>query len=89
MLNKAFLQDLSARITRLLPLANEVKDDAEKTIRQTLQGAFSRLNLVTREEFDTQLKVLARAEETIARLEARIAELEQANSRPAGGGNED
>jgi BMFP domain-containing protein YqiC len=89
MLNKEFLQDLSARITRLLPMAAGVRDDMEKNVRETLQGAFSRLNLVTREEFDAQLKVLARAEQTIAALEEKVAMFEQAQqvNRPAGGDN--
>lgn len=87
MLNKEFLQDLSARITRLLPMAAGVRDDVEKSVRDILQSAFSRLNLVTREEFDAQLKVLARAEQTIAALEEKIARLEtmQQVNPPAGG----
>lgn len=87
MLNNEFLREVSTRITRLLPLANEVKDEAEKTIQQSLQGAFSRLNLVTREEFDAQVKVLERAEATIAELEAKIGALEKAAGvTPPGGG---
>ncbi len=77
MLNNEFLNDLSARITRLLPLATEVKEEAEKTIQQALQSGFSRLNLVTREEFDAQMKVLDRAEQTIAELEKKITALEK------------
>ena len=89
MLNKEFLQDLSTRITRLLPLAAGVRDDVEKNVRDILQSAFSRLNLVTREEFDAQLKVLARAEQTIAALEEKVAMLEAAQqvNSPAGGDN--
>ena len=78
MLNNEFLNDLSARITRLLPLATEVGEEAEKNIHRALQSAFSRLNLVTREEFDAQMKVLERAEQTISELEAKIAGLEKA-----------
>ena len=78
MLNNELLNDLSARITRLLPLATEVREEAEKNIHRALQSAFSRLNLVTREEFDAQMKVLERAEQTISELEAKIAALEKA-----------
>jgi BMFP domain-containing protein YqiC len=77
MLNNEFLNDLGARITRLLPLATEVKEETEKSIQQALQSAFSRMNLVTREEFDAQMKVLERAEQTITELEAKIAALEK------------
>ena len=87
MLNNEFLNDLSARITRLLPLATEVKEEAEKNIQHALQSAFSRLNLVTREEFDAQMKVLERAEQTIAELETKIAALEKAGKlTPQAGG---
>ncbi len=86
MLNNEFLNDLSARITRLLPLATEVKEETEKSIQQALQSAFSRMNLVTREEFDAQMKVLERAERTIAELETKIAALEKGGKfTPRGG----
>lgn len=87
MLNNDFLKDLSNRITRLLPMATEVKDDVEKNVQATLQNAFARLNLVTREEFDAQLKVLERAEQTIAELETKITALETTGVRPPGAGN--
>lgn len=78
MLNNEFLQDLSSRIARLVPMAAGVREQVEKNVHETLQGAFARLNLVTREEFEAQIKVLARAQQTIAALEEKIAVLEQA-----------
>jgi len=39
-------------------------------------GLFSRLDLVTREEFDVQQQVLARTREKLSQLEAKVAELE-------------
>ena len=77
MLNNAFFQDLSNRISQLMPMANSVREDVEESIQEVLQSAFSRLNLVTREEFDAQLKVLERAENTIADLEKKITALEK------------
>ena len=58
-------------------MASEARDEVKKNVQQTLEGAFARLNLVTREEFEAQLKVLERAEQTIARLEEKIEALEQ------------
>jgi len=78
MINNELLKDLSSKITSLLPMASEVKEDVEKSIQELLGSTFARLNLVTREEFDTQLKVLSRAKETIAKLEKIIARLEEA-----------
>jgi len=85
MLNNEFLQDLSNQITRLLPMASEARDEVKKNVKQTLEGAFARLNLVTREEFEAQLKVLERAEQTIARLEEKIEALEKGRQANAPG----
>ena len=54
----------------------------EKKIRQTLQAQLTRLDLVSREEFDVQTQVLLRTREKLALLEQRISELE-ARSIPA------
>ena len=78
MINNELLNELSTRISALLPMATEAKKDVEKSIQDLLSSTFSRMNLVTREEFDAQLKVLARAETTIATLEEKIARLEEA-----------
>jgi len=51
--------------------------DLEKNLRALLQSAFSRLDLVTREEFDVQREVLARTRAKLAELEAKLAELEK------------
>ncbi len=77
MLNNEFLQDLSDKIARLVPMAAAARDDAQKHIQEVLQKSLSGLNLVTREEFDAQLKVLERAEQTIATLEEKITLLEK------------
>lgn len=90
MLDNDILRDLSARISRLMPMAAGVREDVEKGVHDILQSTFARLNLVTREEFEAQLKVLERAEQTIASLEEKIAALEQdrAVSPPTGGETE-
>lgn len=53
--------------------------DLEKNLRAMLQDLFSRLDLVTREDFDVQSEVLKRTREKLDQLESRIAQLE-ANS---------
>ena len=49
-----------------------------EVFRALLSTTFAKLDLVTREEFDIQREVLARAREKILQLEARVAELERA-----------
>ena len=85
MINNELLKYLSGKITALLPMATEAKEDVENSIQELLASTFARLNLVTRKEFDAQLKVLSRAEETIAKLEEKIARLEETQvNHPAG-----
>ena len=78
MIDKEFLEKLSARLSETLPNPGLIKEDIEKQFFTLLQNSLGKLHLVTREEFDTQLKVLKRAEKTIAELEAKIAALEKA-----------
>lgn len=73
-----FLDELQERIDRLI--AATPAADLQKNLRALLAQQFARLDLVTREEFDTQARVLARTREKLAALEARVAALE---SRPA------
>lgn len=75
MAQKPIFEDISARLSEVL--AASPAKDIQKNLRALLSSAFSRLDLVTREEFDIQAKVLARTREKLAALEARAAELER------------
>jgi len=70
-----FFEDFSARVSEVL--AASPARDVEKNLRAALGAFFSRLDLVTREEFDVQAALLERARERLAQIEARIAELEK------------
>lgn len=50
--------------------------DLEQNIKAGLTGWLSKLDMVTREEFDVQTQVLARTREKLTQLEARLKELE-------------
>ncbi len=65
-------------------LAQSPAADLDKNLRAMLGGLFSRLDLVTREEFDVQREVLLRTRAKLDELENKVAELEQAASRSAG-----
>ena len=54
--------------------------DLERNVRAVLTSVFSRLDLVTREEFDVQREVLLRTRERLVELEQKIAVLEQQRS---------
>jgi BMFP domain-containing protein YqiC len=73
-MNEKLLGELAARLAAMAA-ANPAKD-LEKNMRGMLSSAFTRLELVSREEYDVQTQVLSRAREKLAALEARVAELE-------------
>lgn len=70
-----WLDEMTARMTELL--AAGAARDVEKNLRALVAGALGRLELITREEFDVQAKLLARARTQLAALESRVAELER------------
>ncbi|MGE6318770.1 accessory factor UbiK family protein [Pseudomonas oryzihabitans] len=53
------------------------KAEIESQFRALLQGALSKLDVVSRDEFDAQMAVLARTRARLEALEARLAELEK------------
>jgi hypothetical protein len=73
-----FLDDLQRRLGTLF--ADTPAADLHKNLRALLVQQFARLDLVTREEFDTQAQVLARTREKLETLEKRLAELEKDTS---------
>ena len=54
----------------------DMKQDVEDNVRSAMTGAFAKLDLVTREEFDVQSQVLLRTREKLEALEKLVAELE-------------
>ena len=70
-----FLNELSAKVAEAL--ATSPARDIERNVRALVSAGLARLDLVTREEFDVQAKLLARAREQVGALEERLAELER------------
>jgi ubiquinone biosynthesis accessory factor UbiK len=81
-----FLKDLTERLGNALPEhLQTVKQDWEKNAQSILSAAFNKLEIVTREEFDAQTKVLARTRQKITALETQVAELEKIIQQQTGG----
>lgn len=74
-MNAKLIDDLNERIGAFL--RNTPVGDAQKNLKAMLTQSFTKLDLVTREEFDIQAQVLARTREKLAGLEARLAEIEK------------
>ncbi|MDR2216096.1 MAG: accessory factor UbiK family protein [Nevskiaceae bacterium] len=60
----------------LPPSLAAVRDDLKAHAERVMRSGVQKLDLVSREEFDAQARVLERSREMIAALEARVAELE-------------
>lgn len=75
MFNQKAIDEITSKVNEVL--ASTPARDLEKNLRAMLAGAFARLDLVTREEFDIQREVLTRTREKLEALEAKIAELEK------------
>jgi len=77
MLDPKRLDDLTRRLADAMPpAAKALQADLDKNLRAAVQAALARLDLVTREEFDVQSKVLARSRAMIEQLEKQVATLE-------------
>jgi hypothetical protein len=78
MLDPKQLDDLAQRLALALPKGLQtLRDDLGRNVRASLEAGLSRLDLVSREEFDVQSAVLARTREKVTRLEAQIDALER------------
>lgn len=75
MFNSSFINDLSNKIRELVK--NSPLDDMDKNIHALIQGAFTKMELISREEFDVQAEVLRNTRDKLASLEAKLAELEE------------
>ncbi len=79
------VNEIAKRLLESLPAAvRGAQADLENNFRVVLRHTLGKLDLVTREEFDVQTKVLERTRARLAVLEARLAELEQAHLRSSG-----
>ncbi|MFC3608175.1 accessory factor UbiK family protein [Stutzerimonas tarimensis] len=81
---KAFVDAISAQASRLFngesPLS---RHEFEAQFKSMVQGALIRLDVISREEFDSQMAVLARTRARLEALEAKVAALEAKDAPPA------
>lgn len=76
-----FINDVQNRINQVLE--NSPAKDIEKNVKAMMNQGFSKLDLVTREEFDIQAQVLANTRARLEALEAQVALLEtQLKNKP-------
>ncbi len=73
----SILDEIQAKISQVMQ--QSPAKDLENNLKAMLHTGFGKLDLLTREEFDIQVEVLARTRAKLAALEARVAELEARN----------
>lgn len=77
MLDPKLFDDLAQRLNAAVPEGmRTLQQDVDRNLRAAVQAALNRLDLVTREEFEVQSKVLARTRAQVDALNARVAQLE-------------
>jgi hypothetical protein len=76
---RLLLDDIGTKLSEVL--ARSPARDIEKNVRALLATFFDRMDLVTREDFEVQKRVLERTRARIAELERRVAELESTPRR--------
>jgi len=74
MIDRKLLDELGARVAEAV--RHSPAPDVERNLRALLTGFFDRFDVVPREDFEVQRKLLDRAQAKLAALEARVAELE-------------
>jgi ubiquinone biosynthesis accessory factor UbiK len=80
------IDEIARRLLESVPPAlRTVQKDLETNFRAVLRSSLGKLDLVTRDEFDTQTRVLERTRARLAELEARLLALE-GSTGPAGPG---
>ncbi len=74
----AFIDDLMTKISSVLPHdIHALKEDTQKNIRAVLQSVFEKMDVVTREDFEVQKKILERSQERIEQLTLTVQRLEE------------
>ena len=82
MIDLSQLDDLARRLSALVPpglrdhSSQELRDELQQNFKAVLQSGLTRLDLVTREEFEVQRAVLLRTREKLEELQRAVTELE-------------
>jgi ubiquinone biosynthesis accessory factor UbiK len=90
MMDNFRIDEMARRLLESLPPAfRTMSQDLETNFRAVLRASLGKLDLVTRDEFDTQTRVLERTRARLAELEARLQALESAAAPTAAAASAD
>jgi BMFP domain-containing protein YqiC len=80
MIDRRLLDELGERINEAF--RNSPAADVEKNLKALLLAWFDRMDLVVREDFEVQKRLLERAQAKLAELDSRVKELEARETKP-------
>lgn len=84
MFNPNQLDDIATKLYAAMPSGlHTIESDVQATFKSILQTGFAQLDVVTREEFDAQVKVLARTREKVEALQKQLDEYVSMNAKTA------
>ncbi len=78
MIDPKKIEEMARQIHNALPPGTKsLGEEVDKKVKQVLQSQLNKLDMVSREEFDVQTKVLLRTREKLTALEEKLALIEQ------------
>ncbi len=77
MINNERIGRLAQQLGERLQGASQAPEELQRSVQQVVKGAFDRLELVSREDFDILMEVLQRTRSRVEALETQVAELER------------
>ncbi len=81
MINAKTIDELASKLSQAVPPGVKAfQQETEKHFRSILQAGLSKLDVVTRDEFDAQVRVLARTRQKLEELEATVKAMESQQS---------
>lgn len=82
MLPNIQIDEITKKLLEVLPIdIQTIESDAKQKMKMILQATLSKLDVVSREEFDVQTQVLAKTREKIELLEKQVQELIQKTNK--------
>lgn len=78
MIDAKKIEEMARQIHNTLPPGlRNLGEEVDRKVKQVLQSQLNKLDMVSREEFEVQTKVLLRTRERLVELEAKLAQLEE------------
>lgn len=81
MTKRSIIDELSEQISKVLPQVNAAGEEVRETVRGVVKQTLSRMDLLTRDEFEAQTRALRSAETRITELEEAVRALERQSAQ--------